>query len=97
MTYQTRRRLRRTVAALRMEREQLLAEGYPIGDLVAAAKRMGVGEWNDLAVQVRKDAATSKGQSSGAPGPDRARGWIAAGRAFQEQADQAGRELPDGR
>ena len=26
-------------------------------------------------------------------GPDRARGWMAAGRAFQEQAEQAGREL----
>ena len=76
---------------------QLLAEGYDIAALITAAKRMGAGEWNDLAVQVRKDAAASNGQGSGAPGPDRARGWMAAGRAFQEQMDQAGKELPGGR
>jgi hypothetical protein len=32
--------------------------------------------------------------ASGAPGPDRARGWMAAGRAFQEQSEQARKELP---
>ena len=76
---------------------QLLAEGYDIGVLIAAAKHMGAGEWNDLAVQVRKDAAASNGPGTGAPGPERARGWMAAGRAFQEQMDQAGKELPGGR
>lgn len=40
---------------------QLLAEGYDAGTLVAAAATMGAGEWNDLAVQVRKDAAASSG------------------------------------
>ena len=32
------------------------------------------------------------GNGHAAPGPDRARGWVAAGRAFQEAAEQAGRE-----
>lgn len=42
---------------------QLLGEGYSIDTLLAAAKRMGGGEWNDLAVQVRKDAAASNGST----------------------------------
>jgi len=40
---------------------------------------------------------SANGRSSAAPGPDRARGWIAAGRAVQAEAEQAGRELPGGR
>lgn len=45
--------------------KQMLAEGYSIETLVASARTMGAGEWNDLAVQVRKDAAASNG--SGRP------------------------------
>ena len=41
----------------------------------------------------RKRAALNGTAPSGAPGPDRARGWVAAGRAYQEDADQAGKEL----
>lgn len=40
---------------------QLLADGYSIEALMAAAQHMGAGEWNDLAVQVRKDAAAANG------------------------------------
>jgi len=35
----------------------LLADGFGIEELIKSAYRMGTGEWNDLAVQVRKDAA----------------------------------------
>lgn len=45
---------------------QLLAEGYGIAALIESAKHMGAGEWNDLAVQVRKDAASPTGNTSGA-------------------------------
>lgn len=41
---------------------QLLAEGLPIGKLTDSARRMGAGEWNDLAVQVRKDDAAVNGK-----------------------------------
>lgn len=47
----------------------LLADGYGIEGLIASARNMGVGEWNDLAVQVRKDAAAATG--SGRPAVDR--------------------------
>lgn len=41
----------------------LLADGYDIGQLVESARRMGAGEWNDLAVQVRKDDASANGRA----------------------------------
>lgn len=40
---------------------QLLSDGYDIAALIESAKNMGAGEWNDLAVQVRKDAAGANG------------------------------------
>jgi hypothetical protein len=43
---------------------QLLAEGYDAETLIKSAFTMGAGEWNDLAVQVRKDAAAANGGSS---------------------------------
>ena len=46
----------------------LLAEGYDVETLIKSAYRMGMGEWNDLAVQVRKDAA---GSGPGSPAPPR--------------------------
>jgi hypothetical protein len=42
----------------------------------------------------RSRAAAASGGTRPAPGPDRARGWVAAGRAFQAQAESAGKELP---
>ena len=44
---------------------QLLADGYDIAVLIESAKHMGAGEWNDLAVQVRKDAASANGKPAG--------------------------------
>jgi hypothetical protein len=43
---------------------ELFAEGYTMETLIPAARKMGNGEWNDLAVQVRKDAAGSNGRPS---------------------------------
>jgi hypothetical protein len=43
---------------------QLLAEGYDAEVLIKSARTMGAGEWNDLAIQVRKDAAAVNGGSS---------------------------------
>lgn len=49
-------------------------------------------------LRIEIEGFTPRGRTgSGAPGPDRARGWMAAGRAYQEQSEQAGRELPSGR
>lgn len=45
---------------------QLLAEGKDIHRLIAAARTMGAGEWNDLAVQLRKDDAAANG-TAGTP------------------------------
>jgi hypothetical protein len=39
----------------------MLAEGTPIGRLTTAAWRMGAAGWNDLGVQVQRDAATANG------------------------------------
>jgi hypothetical protein len=50
----------------------LLAERTHAPDaLVESARRMGAGEWNDLAVQVRKDDAASNGKSPGGHTPYR--------------------------
>ncbi len=43
---------------------ELLADGFEIETLIKSAYRMGAGEWNDLAVQVRKDAAAANGSHS---------------------------------
>lgn len=40
---------------------QLLAEGIEASTLIDSARSMGRGQWNDLAVQVRKDAAERNG------------------------------------
>lgn len=41
----------------------LLAEGKPLDRLIQAAGHMGAGEWNDLAVQLRKDDAAANGRT----------------------------------
>ena len=62
---------------------QLVAEGYDVLTLVESARRMGAGEWNDLAVQVRKDAASANGSS---PAMDRiVRGMALAEKYRQEE------------
>lgn len=43
---------------------QMLTEGYDAETLIGSARNMGAGEWNDLAVQVRKDAAATTGGTS---------------------------------
>jgi hypothetical protein len=45
------------------EARALLAEKKPIEGLIESARRMGAGEWNDLAVQYRKDNARANGRS----------------------------------
>jgi hypothetical protein len=43
---------------------EMLAEGiYTADELTEAARNMGAGEWNDLAVQARKDNAKAKGRA----------------------------------
>ena len=48
---------------------QLISEGWDADFLVDSARRMGAGEFNDLAIQARKDDAAATGV--GAPTPDR--------------------------
>lgn len=74
---------------------ELVADGFSLEVLATAAKRMGAGEWNDLAVQVRKDAATAAGAGSPA-GPQARRQqetneWLgrAMGRAREQEAAEA--------
>lgn len=49
------------VARVGKQARGLLAEGYDVEALIKSAHTMGAGEWNDLAVQVRKDAAAGNG------------------------------------
>ena len=44
--------------------KQLIGEGWVLDSLIESARRMGAGEFNDLAVQVRKDDAAAKGRAS---------------------------------
>jgi hypothetical protein len=43
---------------------QLIGEGWGVDFLIGSARRMGAGEFNDLAVQARKDDATANGRAS---------------------------------
>jgi len=61
----------------------LLAEDWEIDFLIDSARRMGAGEFNDLAVQVRKDDAAAKGRITPTPG----------GRREQEHQAQVSRAL----
>lgn len=50
------------VARVGRQARQILTEGtYTLDELVRSARTMGAGEWNDLAVQVRKDDAAANG------------------------------------
>lgn len=53
------------VARVGKQARQMLAEGtYTLEELIRSARTMGAGEWNDLAVQVRKDNAAANGRGS---------------------------------
>ena len=77
---------------------QLLAQGKDAEALMASAHRMGMGEWNDLAIQVRKDgAAAAAANGHGPPAEEstatqRARQAMEAGRRVQAMID--GRDAP---
>jgi len=50
------------IARVGRQARELLAENtYTADELIAAARTMGAGEWNDLAVQLRKDDAAANG------------------------------------
>ena len=71
---------------------QLLAQGKDAEALTASAYRMGMGEWNDLAVQVRKDGAAAAANGQGPPAEEstatqRARQAMEAGRRVQAMID----------
>jgi len=59
------------IARIGKQAREILAERtYSPGELAESARRMGAGEWNDLAVQLRKDDAEANGRS-GRPGSTR--------------------------
>ena len=75
----------------------LLAEDWPIDFLIESARRMGAGEFDDLARQARKDDAAAKGRSTqnGAgpnagksTGADRAQEALDAGQRVQRLIDE---------
>lgn len=47
----------------------------------------------NLRLEIEGFAPSTANGKSGAPGPDRARGWAAAGRAFDARVGQSGKEL----
>jgi hypothetical protein len=53
------------IARVGKQARQLLAEKtYTLSELIDSARTMGAGEWNDLAVQLRKDDAAAKGRGA---------------------------------
>lgn len=53
------------VARVGKQARELLAEKtYTTAELTAAARTMGAGEWNDLAIQLRKDDAAANGHGA---------------------------------
>ena len=47
---------------------KLLDEGFALDDLVTAARNMGAAGWQDLSVQLQRDAAAAKARDSPPPG-----------------------------
>jgi hypothetical protein len=68
----------------------LLAQGYTLDSLIESAGRMGAGEWNDLAVQLRKDdsAANGKPKAAESPGARKGRQAMEAGAQVQAMIDE---------
>ena len=83
------------IARVGKQARQMLAEGtYTPDELIASARNMGSGEWNDLAVQARKDDAAVNGRAGAAGQParestamQRARAGAEAGRRVQAMID----------
>jgi hypothetical protein len=66
----------------------LLAEDWPIDFLIESARRMGAGEFDDLARQARKDDAAAKGRSAQNghnPRPSTTDRAVAEGQALKAQ------------
>jgi hypothetical protein len=92
---------RRTTGQLAKQIGDLLEQNVPDRYI-----RKGLADWyasghnpatfDSFANAALNAAARNRGGGNGgqAPGPERARGWVAAGRAFQAQAERAGKELP---
>jgi hypothetical protein len=68
---------------------ELIAQNTPMDVLLTAARHMGAGGWNDLSVQIQRDAANAKPSSGGASSTstERAQQAMNAGRAAQMLAD----------
>ena len=68
---------------------ELIAERKPMNVLLDAARHMGAVGWNDLAVQVQRDAANAAGHAAPgeSTGAQRAQAAIEAGRRVQAMID----------
>ena len=84
--------------AIRQIIRTAISNGLPRNDVARAldklAREQRAISGGAITNALRELGAQGNGGASGAPGPDRARGWMAAGRAFQEQSEQARKELP---
>jgi hypothetical protein len=74
-----------------------IANGLPRNDVAKALDRLAregkAISGGAITNALPRAPGTNGSGPSGAPGPDRARGWMAAGRAHQENADEAQREI----
>lgn len=78
------------IARVGKQARLILAQGtYTLDEALASARNMGAGEWNDLAVQLRKDNAAANGSGgSETTGHRKARQAIKAGHAVQAMIDE---------
>lgn len=77
---------------------RLLDEGYPLPDVIDAAKNAAIGGWTDLAVQLQRDAARASPAATGPQGSttdQRVNSSIAAGAAVA--AELAALDQPERR
>ena len=93
---------RRTVGQLARQIGELLDQDVPDRFI-----RKGLADWYasghnpstfdsyaNAALNAAARARAAENGQSAAPGPDRARGWMAAGRRFQAETESTGKELP---
>jgi hypothetical protein len=76
---------------------ELIAQQTPMDVLLSAAWHMGAGGWNDLSIQIQRDAANAKPATPGARGSEststnRARQAVEAGRQAQALIDGRGND-----
>lgn len=77
------------VARIGKQARELLAEStYTDDELVASARRMGAGGWNDLAVQLRKDDAAANGRAGSHARPSTTDQAVADAQALKESRRQ---------